>query len=134
MYKNQYRTLVDVHLELVRQGITCSYSSVVHVAEDLGLSRKRASKIWRPPTKDDTACPIQNETRIKKCLRVVDDVLSRIQALGNKIVSAFQQHEKGCCGAEHQYCIIEPMVAIIYIRQSSSQTMQQKTTKNVRGN
>ena len=54
--KNPYLTATEVHLQLVHEvGVKCSYTTVLRAKSDLGLSRKRSPKIWKPPTKHEEA-------------------------------------------------------------------------------
>jgi len=51
-----YLTATELHLQIVHtMGIDCSYATVLRAKSSLGLSRKRAPKIWKPPTKYEEA-------------------------------------------------------------------------------
>jgi len=69
--ENPYLTVTEVHLQLVnKHKIYCSYSTVLRAKNDLGLSRKRAPKLWIPPTKDIE----KRNTKLKEFVNTVSNI------------------------------------------------------------
>ena len=62
-----YLTATEVHLQIVHtMGVECSYATVLRAKSSLGLSRKRAPKIWKPPTKCEEARTVKLHEFVSK--------------------------------------------------------------------